>query len=309
MTPDPHFLFLTPSHRESLAGLTYAFQTGKGFAVLIGEAGTGKTTLLRTMLRSLLKARALIALVLNPALNRDEFLEYALRDFGVGSVPVSKAERLLILQRRLLAVRRQGLIAALVVDEAHKLAPDVLEEIRVLSNFETDDGKLLQVLLAGQSELGDLLNRDDLWQFKQRVAVRLWVQTLRDAEVEQYIRHRWTRAGGSLPAPFHDDAVARIALWSRGVPRVVNVICDNALLLAFVARSPWVALEHVREAARDLDLLRGAPEPAVPRNQPPVVEARAAAVVNLPALRTLESYLPESRTSVLGRWAAKLGVV
>ena len=169
MTPDPAFLFLTGAHREALAGLSYAILGGKGFVVLTGDAGTGKTTLLTKMLRSIPPARAAFSVVLNPLLSPDEFLEMALLDFGVKEVPASKAQRLVLLREFLSQSRKQGKISVLVVDEAHKLAPAVLEEIRLLSNFELAETKLLQIVMAGQNELATVLNREDLRQFKQRI--------------------------------------------------------------------------------------------------------------------------------------------
>ncbi len=316
MTPDPALLFLTASHREALAGLNYAILSRKGFVVLTGEAGTGKTTLLTAVLQSMPSTRAQFSLILNPTLTPAEFLEMALLDFGLSDIPVSKAQRLLRLQQFLIETHRQGRVAVLIVDEAHKLGPDLLEEIRLLTNFETAQGKLLQIVLAGQSELGELLNRDDLRQLKQRVAVRLSIQPLSPPEVERYIRHRWAKAGAVIEPPFRADAISRITAWSRGVPRVVNAICDNALLLAFGENQATIAAHHILEVVADLDLLGGtngygkpvAAAPLAPSAPPQPLTA--AQPFDLPPLRTLERYLPAShKVSLWWRLAGKLGFV
>src|SRR5713226_7632059 len=224
MTPDPAFLFLSAAHREALAGLTYAILSRKGFVVLTGDAGTGKTTLLTRIFQSIPSTRVRFSVVLNPTLTPAEFLELALLDFGITAVPASKAQRLILLQQFLIEASEKKQTAVLVVDEAHKLPPDVLEEIRLLSNFELADAKLLQIVLAGQTELGDVLNRQDLRQLKQRIAVRLSIQPLSRVGVEHYIQHRWQKAGAAKPHPFESEAVDRIAEFSRGIPRLVNVL-------------------------------------------------------------------------------------
>lgn len=254
MTPDPAFLFLTAAHREALAGLSYAVLGGKGFVVLTGDAGTGKTTLLTKMVRSIPASRATFSVVLNPTLSPDEFLELALLDFGISDVPPSKSQRLLLLREFLTEAHRQKKSSVLVVDEAHKLAPPVLEEIRLLSNFELADAKLLQIVMAGQNELANVLNREDLRQLKQRVAVRLNLRSLSATDVEHYIQFRWTKAGATQPHPFSPQAVTQIAEWSTGIPRLINVLCDNALMVAFGEGVSVVTPSHVAEVAADLDL-------------------------------------------------------
>ncbi|HLN03602.1 MAG TPA: AAA family ATPase [Bryobacteraceae bacterium] len=310
MTPDPAFLFLTGAHREALAGLSYAVLGGKGFVVLTGDAGTGKTTLLTKMLRSIPPSRAAFSVVLNPMLSPDEFLEMALLDFGIRSVPASKAQRLILLREYLSDARKQGKISVLVVDEAHKLSPSVLEEIRLLSNFELADTKLLQIVLAGQNELATVLNREDLRQLKQRISVRLTLPALSRTDVEHYVQHRWTKAGGQTH-PFNHEAVGQIAHWSMGIPRLVNVLCDNGLVLAFGEGTKVVTAQHVAEVAADLEL-RERPVKRAPAARPIARAAVSAgdgadgqpAVGSLP---TIERYTPEtSKPSRLARWATKL---
>lgn len=252
VTPDPNWLLMTPTHRESLSGLLYAVYRRKGFVVLTGEAGTGKTVLLRALMRSSKSAQ--FSVVLNPTLTRDEFLEMVLLDFGISDIPVSKAQRLYMLQDLLSQMQTQGIAPVLIVDEAQRLSVELLEEIRLLTNFETADRKLLQIVLAGQPELAATLNRYELRQLKQRIEVRLEIKPLTPAEVGMYIQHRWTRAGGATPLPFSAEAISKVALASAGIPRLVNVICDGALLLAYAGRDSTIKTAHIQQALRDLDL-------------------------------------------------------
>ena len=255
LTPDPAFLFLPPKHREALAGLTYAVLERKGFVVLTGDAGTGKTTLINSVLSRLPAERVESSIILNPTLTASEFLESVLLDFDIPDLPASKAQRLWKLQEFLARTHHQNRFAVLVIDEAHKLSLDVLEEIRLLGNYETASEKSLQILLLGQSELDGLLNRRDLRQFKQRIALRLYIDPLAPLEIQQYIRFRWAKAGGKDAPPFNPDAVAGIVQWSQGIPRLINSISDSALLMAYGDESPLVGLNYVREAATNLGLI------------------------------------------------------
>jgi general secretion pathway protein A len=311
MTPDPAFLFLTMQHREALAGLGYALSQKKGCIVLTGEAGTGKTTLLRRTFQMLAKDRIQSSLVLNPTLTANEFLESVLLDFGIGEVPASKAQRLVKLQNFLLAGYAAGKVSALVIDEAHKLSIELLEEVRLLGNFERSDCKLLQIVLAGQPELDSTLNRPDLWQLKQRVALHLSVRPLSAAEVAQYIQFRWTKAGGAH-APFPAGTVAAVLHFSRGIPRVVNSICDNALELAFGEGSSTVTQAHILEVAKDLRL--NAPsdvKPSLPQGTglAPLSAGSAVRIAQAPTppvdtqpMKTLERYNPSTKRPWLSRW-------
>jgi general secretion pathway protein A len=307
MTPDPAFLFLTAQHREALVGLTYSILERKGFVVLTGDAGTGKTTLLTRVLQHMPETKVQSSVILNPTLTPAEFLELALLDFGIPEVPASKAQRLVKMQKLLLEGHREGRISTLVIDEAHKLSLDVLEEVRLLGNFEQDDQKLLQILLVGQSELSDLLERSDLRQLKQRIALRFTIEPLSPDEVDQYIRYRWTTAGGAHAVPFAPETVTQIAHYSRGIPRVINALCDNALILAFGEGARVVGEKHIREAAADLKLGLPAPPPA-----PAQAEAAMEPMVLEPlTLRTLERYGNGNGAtrSFFGRWAGRLGLV
>jgi len=256
LTPDPEFLFMTESHRNAAAGLTYAILSKKGFCVLTGEAGTGKTTLLRSVMESIPPSRTHFSFLLNPALSTAEFFELALTDFGIETSHDSKAQRLSKLEHLLLDIHREGKIAVLFIDEAHRLSVELLEEVRLLTNFETDREKLLQIVLAGQDELGDMLDRYELRQLKQRVAIRLAIKPLSAAEVASYIVHRWKKVSDT-EAPFTAEAIRVIADMSAGIPRVINAICDNALLLGYAEGAPWIGKEYIAEVGRDLHLVPG----------------------------------------------------
>jgi general secretion pathway protein A len=252
MNPDPGCLFMTASHREAFASLLYAISSRKGFVVLTGDAGTGKTSLLRALIR--VAESATFSVILTPTLSTDEFLELALLDFGVVDPPASKAQRIVKLQELLLEMRLNGKAPVLMVDEAHKLQPEVLEEIRFLTNFETTEQKLLQIVLAGQNDLTDVLNRQDLRQLKQRIEVRMTLKPLAAGDIAGYMHYRWTHAGGETSFPFSSGAVALIGSASRGIPRVVNAICDNALLLAYAGGEQKIGTAHIRQVLLDLDI-------------------------------------------------------
>lgn len=304
MTPDPALLFMPPQHREALAGLTYAILNRKGFAVLTGDAGTGKTTLLGRTLQYLQQCKIHSSVILNPTLTGSEFLEMALLDFGIREMSSSKAQRLIRLHDMLLQDHAENRVAALVIDEAHKLSPELLEEVRLLSNFELSDQKLLQIVLLGQNELTEVLNQDDLRQLKQRIAVRLWIGPLAKAEVEQYIRYRWVKCGGSPTLPFAPEAIETVASWSQGIPRLINAICDNALTAAFGQEAKAILANDILEVAKDLDLRA----PAAGTDQP------APAPDSLPGsdvapIRVLDSeQIAAPEPSLLRRFGRKLGL-
>jgi len=299
MTPDPAFLFLTEQHREALVGLSYAILQRKGFVVLTGDAGTGKTTLLARVLQFIPANQVQSSVILNPTLTPSEFLELALLDFGVTNVPTSKAQRLWTLRNLLLKAREQGRVSALIIDEAHKLSREVLEEIRLLGNFEEAEEKFLQIVLIGQNELDQVLNREDLRQLKQRIAVRLSIGPLAPPEVGQYIRHRWLRAGGSNP-PFSAEAVSFIAGASQGIPRLINGLCDNALTLAFGEGSSAVEARHVQSSAVDLHISPPAQLQA-PVEPPSFLTPEP---VSVPATAAYNG--ADSRTSLWTKWKGRV---
>lgn len=273
MSPDPRFLMATALHREAIAGLIYGVTERKGFMVLTGEAGTGKTTVLRAVADAL-PDTVEFGYVLNPALSPSELLEHTLLDLGVEDVPESKARRMFCLGDLLSARHREGRVSALIVDEAHKLAPEVLEEIRLLTNFETNTEKMLQIVLVGQPELGDLLQLPALRQLKQRIALRFKVTPLPPEEVPHYLEHRWSKAGGEGRGPFTDEAIEMIKQHSQGIPRLINAICENSLLAAFAAGSHTVGAAHVETVAENLDLSEEAGrEPRISEIEPGQVAA------------------------------------
>ena len=256
LTLEPNVLYSSAQHREALAALFYGIATNKGLTVLAGDVGTGKTTVLWAALEKLAAAygqRFQHALVVNPHLTSDDLLEFVMATIGVGQVPSSKARRLIRFNEFLLSSRQAGKISAIIIDEAHRLTPELLEEIRLWVNFETANAKLLQVVLAGQPELATLLDRPDMRQVKQRISVRVSLNPLASSEVQPYIDHRWKKAGGST-VPFTADALQTITRISKGYPRLINVLCDNALLVGFAAGVHEIGAAQVSEAAADLEL-------------------------------------------------------
>lgn len=312
LTPDPRFLFLTPRHREALAALLFAVTERKGFMVMTGDAGTGKTTLVRKLLLSIPVTCAQFSVVVNPALNRSEFLETVLMDFGVDSVPGSKALRLALLKKFLLRAQAEGKTSVLVIDEAHLLTADLTDEIRLLSNFETSEQKLLQIILVGQNELNAVLNLESMRQVKQRVAIRMHIDPLSDAEVQRYLQTRWARASAHQPLPFSEGAIDLIARYSAGIPRVINVMCDAALINAYGTGTGSIVARQIQEVITDLQI--GAP-PLSERAVPPATAHPKldAHMVTLPpadaaaGLPSLERYVPEKKTPMIFRIASWFG--
>jgi general secretion pathway protein A len=264
MSADPQFLYLTAQHREAATGLIYSILKHRGMVTVTGGPGTGKTTVLKAVLSSIPATSAKVAYVAVPTLTVAEFLEFVLLQFGLLDLAhANKAERLLMFERFLLRAHEKNRTVVLIVDEAHKLTREILEEIRLLTNFETAQGKLIQVVLAGQSELEDLLRRDEMSQIKQRISYRFALKGLAEEEVAGYIAHRWSRAGGDSTLPFGQEAFRGIALYSQGIPRLINAICDNALVMAYGEGVATVGADTVLAAARDLDLLESEPHAAL----------------------------------------------
>jgi general secretion pathway protein A len=251
-TPDPAFLHLTPGHQEALAQLVYSVTENKGFLVLTGEIGTGKTTLIRTLLQRL-DGTTDAAFVSNSALSFDGILEYALEDFGIVTPGESRAQQLLALNRFLITQRRDGRNAVLILDEAQNLDTPTLEHIRLLSNFETSTDKLLQILLVGQPELRTKLEQPELRQLRQRIALRCAISPLTPEETRGYIRTRLRIAGAPDLGLFTERAVSRIAKYARGIPRVVNIVCDHCLLIGYADQSRRIDADVVAQAIRYLE--------------------------------------------------------
>ena len=246
-TPDPKFLFLTPAHREALAQLVYGVQENKGFIVLTGEVGTGKTTLLHT-LRRRLDGNTPVAFVTNSLLPFDGVLEYMLEDFGIHAGGASSAQRLVALNQFLIERRRAGQTAILILDEAQNLAPETLEQVRLLSNFETPTDKLLQILLVGQPELKLKLQLPELRQLRQRIGLHATIRPLTPDEVRDYVQSRLRVAGAPDLRLFTDPAARRIAEYSGGVPRLVNIVCDHCLLIGYADQRRRIERDIVEQA-------------------------------------------------------------
>jgi general secretion pathway protein A len=255
LTPDPRFLFMTPRHAEALANLQYAISTAKGVAVLIGEAGTGKTTIIRAALEQQRTNRVRCVYLNNPTLTRDEFVEFLAKSFALSvSAQRSKSALVLELEERLKQDRAQDVKWALVVDEAQSLPHDLLEEVRLLANVETETDKLLPVVLAGQPELAARLNDVSLRQLKQRVALRCELSPLRLQETASYVAARLRVAGGDASKIFTREAVVLIHEQSGGIPRTISVLADNALVSGFALDRRPVGREIVADVCRDFDI-------------------------------------------------------
>ena len=266
LTPNPKYLYFTPSHREALSNLQYGLLAAKAVTIVIGEAGTGKTTLLRAALESERCRGTKCVSITNPALTRDEFVEVLAREFELSArAAASKAVLLAELEAVLRQKRSAGEIVALFVDEAQSLSAALLEEIRLLANIETATQKLLPLVLAGQPELADRLNEPGLRQLKQRVALRCELKPLDLPDTAAYIASRIRSAGGNPANIFTREAVTLIYEYSHGVPRTISVMCDNALMSGFALDRRPVDRDMVREVCRDFDLY--AAPATVPRPQ------------------------------------------
>jgi general secretion pathway protein A len=259
LTPNPRYLFLSTKHQEALSHLQYGISGRKGITLLIGDAGTGKTTLVHAALAQEQKARCVY--LSNPMLTRAEFFEFLAWGFGLETgVDRSKTRFLLELTRTLAARGADGVASALIVDEAQCLSHELLEEIRLLANIETAVDKLLPVVLVGQPELADRMNEPSLRQLKQRVALRCVLPTLDADETAAYIANRIRIAGGDKGL-FTPAAVRAIFEHAHGIPRTISVICDNALVSGFAADERPVGHETVLEVCRDFDLSPVTPAP------------------------------------------------
>jgi general secretion pathway protein A len=257
LTPDPKCFVSTEKHNEALAALYYGVRQHKGFVVVTGEVGTGKTLLLRCLLRLLRDSKDVAyAYVFNNRLTPAEFFQYVLTDFGISCSGKNKTELLFEISHFLLAREARGLTTVLVIDEAHHLSAELLEEIRLLSNLETEEDKLLQILLVGQPELDEKLDSYELRQFKQRVSLRARLERLSSEETEEYISERLQIAGADPERDpiFPPEAVSAVYRYSMGLPRLINTLCENALIGAYARRLPAVTPDIVEDVARDFRL-------------------------------------------------------
>lgn len=254
VNPDPRFLFSTRHTEEAFAVLTYGIQARKGFITLTGEVGTGKTTLLNKLLDWLHQENLATAFVFNSRLNTIQFLDFMMADFGIPCDIKLKSQVLIRLNQWLLERYRAGETAVLIVDEAQNLSPQVLEEIRLLTNLETATEKLLQIVLSGQPELDQKLSQPGLRQLRQRITLRCKTYPLTLEETSGYIHERLRVAGADAQPIFSGEAVDALHRYSRGIPRVVNMLCEHALISAFVDQKRPVEAATIDEVAREFDL-------------------------------------------------------
>ena len=277
VNPDPRYLFLTRHTEEALACLTYGIQSRKGFVLLTGEVGTGKTTLINKLLEWLRAQQVPTAFIFNSRMNVPQFLDYMMADFGVPCDTRSKSQVLLRLYNWLLERYRDGETAVLIVDEAQNLADEVLEEIRMMTNLETFTEKLLQIVLVGQTELEHKLKQSNLRQLRQRLTLRAKTHPLTMDETKAYIQQRLRIAGSNGQQIFEPETLAAIHRYSNGIPRVVNLICEHCLVSAFVDQQKTVSAAIVEAVARDFDLGDnhggGAAMPAPPQDKFDLMDA------------------------------------
>ncbi|GMR23359.1 MAG: ExeA family protein [Acidobacteriota bacterium] len=253
LTPDPKFLYLSAKHNEAFAHLEYGLEQRGGFMAVTGEVGTGKTTLCRYFLERL-DDDTLSAFILYPALGTTELLRAVNKDLGISAEGESDKELIDCLHEFLLESRREGKNIVLVIDEAQNLSRDVLEQVRLISNLETDTEKLIQIVLIGQSELNDILAQTDLRQLAQRVTARYHLTPLTRQDLTQYIRHRLAVAGGIGKVDFTPGALRAVHRYSKGIPRLINLVCDRALLAAFVYEKNEITGSIVRQAVKELEI-------------------------------------------------------
>ena len=272
LSPDPGFLYRSVQHEEALANLIYGVQSRKGFIVLTGEVGTGKTTMLEC-LRDFLEAQLIeFAFLFNSRVTTEQFFEMIAYDLDLRCPRTSKTEVLFALNHLLIQQANEGRTTVLIVDEAHNLEWDVLEEIRLLGNLENRRGKLLQIILAGQPELERKLDSPNLRQLKQRVVLRSNLRPFEEAETAEYISSRLEKVGMQSQTVFPAELISEIHRRSEGIPRLINAICDNLLLTAFALESKFATMHMLDEVSADMHLdyagarrrQRGTPDPYVP---------------------------------------------
>jgi len=272
MTPDPSFLYLGETHREGLATLVYGVRSRKGFSMLTGEVGTGKTTLLHALL-SQLDAGTASAFLFNPRLDVLDFFRVLLDEYGIEERCQTKAEYLMALNRFLIGQLERDQPTLLIVDEAQNLSAELLEEIRLLSNLETPTSKLIQIMLVGQPELKEVLARPELRQLRQRIVLRHHLRPFDPEECEAYVQERLRLAGYTGKGVFGRRALAEIHRVTGGIPRLVNVLCDGALLLGYAQDRHQIDRDAIREVAREMDLIDDGTPPDSPQ-RPPATSGR-----------------------------------
>ncbi len=252
LSPDPSFLYRSPQHEEALANLIYGVQSRKGFIALTGEVGTGKTTMLECLRDYLGSQDIAFAFIFNSRLTPDQFFEMLAYDFALPCTRFTKTEVLFSLNNMLLDRARAGSTSVLIIDEAHNLEWDVLEEIRLLGNLENRRGKLMQIILAGQPELDAKLDAPQFRQLKQRIALRYSLNALTQDETAEYICSRLAHAGVPHQTIFSPEVIEDIHRRTNGIPRLINLVCDNVLLVAFALSSRTVTIGMIDEVSADL---------------------------------------------------------
>jgi general secretion pathway protein A len=259
VNPDPRFLFLTQHIQEAMACLTYGIQTRKGFILLTGEVGTGKTTLLNKLLSWLHEERVATAFIFNPRLSVSQFFDFMMTDFGIPCDTRAKSQMLIKLNQWLLERYQAGERAVLIVDEAQNLSAEMLEEIRLLTNLETSTEKLLQIVLSGQPELQQKLAQPDLRQLRQRITLRAQTRPLTLEETRGYVSERLRTAGGNAAEIFTTEAMDALHRHSCGIPRVTNQLGEHALISAFVDQRKPITADTVDAVAQETDFCEPAP--------------------------------------------------
>jgi general secretion pathway protein A len=306
VNPDPRYLFLTRHTEEALACLTYGIQSRKGFVLLTGEVGTGKTTLINKLLEWLRLQQVATAFIFNSRMNVPQFLDYMMADFGIPVDSKSKSQILQRLYNWLLDRYRAGETAVLIVDEAQNLTDEVLEEIRMLTNLETFTEKLLQIVLVGQPELEAKLKQPQLRQLRQRLTLRAKTHPLTMDETKAYVLQRLRIAGSDGRQIFDPEALTSIHKYSLGIPRVVNLLCEHGLVSAFVDQKPTITAQIVDAVAGDFDLsdntasgaMTAPPAPASTNGEKfDLVEALRTLATLADRLRQSEQDLPKERKS------------
>jgi len=252
ITPNPRFLFFSAKHREAFNHLLYGIRERKGFVQLTGEVCAGKTTLCRALLEQL-GPNFSTALILNPVLDADQLIKSIAMEFNLPVKGLDRLETISAINMFLLRQLEQGKDTVLIIDEAQDLTPELLEQVRLLSNLETDDRKLLQIILMGQPELRDRLKDYNLRQLRQRITVRYHLASLKRLEVAQYIQHRLQVSGANGSPYFTIPAVWRIYHYSKGIPRLINAICDKCLLAGYVQQRDKIDFRMVGIAMRELE--------------------------------------------------------
>jgi general secretion pathway protein A len=252
ITPNPRFLFYSAKHREALNHMLYGIRERKGFVQITGEVGAGKSTLCRALLGQLGNNYS-TALILNPVLDADQLMRAIATEFGLDARGLDRLEILGEMNLFLLRQAEEGCEAVLIIDEAQDLTDELLEQVRLLSNLETDDRKLLQIVLMGQPELRDRLNAVALRQLRQRITIRYHLSPLKRAEVGQYVHHRLSVSGSKGAPHFTLPALWRVYCYSQGIPRLVNAVCDKCLLAGFVRQRARIDYSLVGRAIRELE--------------------------------------------------------